>query len=74
MLKVFFDKLGVLVCDFFFQLVDLVVDDFEFSFEFRDFVLGFNEVFGVDVTVGSDVFVEVLNRKRKKSGIKCEHE
>lgn len=51
---------GVLVLNFVFELRNLVGGDLEFTLELANFILSFNQVLGVKVTVGSDSFVQVL--------------
>lgn len=53
-------KRSVFALDFVFKLTDLVGGDLELALEFTHFVLGLNQIFRVQISVRSNVLVQVL--------------
>ena len=56
----FIRKSNILGVDFFLELDDLMGSDLELSFQFSNFILALDQVLGVEVSVRSDSFIEVL--------------
>jgi hypothetical protein len=50
----------VLSVDFILEVGNVMRSDLEFTLEFNDFILGLNAVLGVQVTLSTDSFVQVL--------------
>jgi len=50
----------VLSVDFILEVGNVVRSDLEFTLQFDDFILGFDAVLGVQVTLSTDSFVKVL--------------
>jgi len=50
----------VLSVDFILKVGDVVRSNFELTLELNDFILGFNAILGVQVTLSTDSFVKIL--------------
>lgn len=46
--------------DFLLELINRVLSDSELSFKFIDLILCFNQVFGVEVALRPDSFIQIL--------------